>query len=170
MQELNDYLNRHVPLFRAMQAQIERCDSAGLALTAPLEPNINDKGTAFGGSMAAIAALTGWAMTTLTLREHGESAEIVIIDSYLKFLRPVREEILAECVLPEPATVEQFIHRYRERGKARWTVEVVIRANGEPAMTFKGQYGLFRAASAWVHNGFCCFNHAETVSICNNRL
>ena len=144
LQELNDYLNRHVPLFRAMQAQIQRCDAAGLALTAPLEPNVNDKGTAFGGSMAAIAALTGWTMTTLALREHGESAEIVIIDSHLKFLRPVREGIVAECVLPEPAMVEQFIHRYRERGKARWTVEVVIGAGGEPAMTFKGQYGVFR--------------------------
>ena len=66
LQELNDYLNRHVPLFRAMQAQIERCDVTRLALTAPLEPNVNDKGTAFGGSMAAIAALTGWTMTTLT--------------------------------------------------------------------------------------------------------
>ena len=97
--------------------------------------------------MAAIAALTGWTMTTLTLREHSESAEIVIIDSHLKFLRPVREGILAECVLPEPTAVEQFIHRYRERGKARWTVEVVIRADGEPAMTFKGQYGVFRAES-----------------------
>ncbi len=144
LQELNDYLNRHVPLFRAMQAQIQRCDAAGLALTAPLEPNVNDKGTAFGGSMAAIAALTGWTMTTLTLREHNESAEIVIIDSHLKFLRPVREGIVAECVLPEPAMVEQFIHRYRERGKARWPVEVVICADGEPAMTFKGQYGVFR--------------------------
>jgi len=144
LSELNDYLNRHVPLFRAMQAQIQRCDPEGLALTAPLAPNVNDKGTAFGGSMAAIAALIGWTMTTLTLREHGESAEIVIIDSHLKFLRPVREGIVAECVLPEPAAVEQFIHRYRERGKARWTVEVIIRADGEPAMTFKGQYGVFR--------------------------
>ena len=68
LQELNDYLNRHVPLFRAMQAQIERCDATGLALTAPLEPNVNDKGTAFGGSMAAIAALTGWTSTCMSIR------------------------------------------------------------------------------------------------------
>ncbi|RUQ35221.1 MAG: thioesterase [Candidatus Competibacteraceae bacterium] len=147
-QELNDYLGRHVPLFRAMQARLERCDASGLALTAPLEPNVNDKGTAFGGAMAAIAALTGWAMTTITLREHGENAEIVITDSTLKFLRPVRESIVAECVLPETAVVEHFIQRYRHRGKARWTVEVVIRAGGEPAMTFSGQYGVFRPEAA----------------------
>ncbi len=143
-QELNDYLTRHVPLFRAMQARVEHADANRLALAAPLDPNLNDKGTAFGGALAAIAALTGWAITTLTLRNHGETAEIVIIDSTLKFLRPVRETIVAECVPPDAAAVETFIERYRQRGKARWTVEVVVRADGEPAMTFKGHYGVFR--------------------------
>jgi len=104
-QELNDYLTRHVPLFRAMRAHVEYADPNRLALTAPLEPNLNDKGTAFGGSMAAIAALTGWALTTLALREHGEIAEIVIVDSRLKFLRPVREAIVAECIPPDAAGV-----------------------------------------------------------------
>ncbi|MDG4552450.1 MAG: YiiD C-terminal domain-containing protein [Candidatus Contendobacter sp.] len=146
-QELNDYLTRHVPLFRAMQARVEHADPNRLALTAPLEPNANDKGTAFGGSMAAIAALTGWAITTLTLREHGETAEIVITDSTLQFLRPVRETIVAECVPPDAAAVEKFIQRYRQRGKTRWTVEVVVRADGELAMTFSGQYGIFKAES-----------------------
>ena len=147
-QELNDYLTRHVPLFRAMQARVEHSDANRLALTAPLEPNLNDKGTAFGGAMAAIAALTGWAITTITLRDHGETAEIVIIDSTLKFLRPVRETIVAECVPPDAAAVETFIDRYRQRGKARWTVDVVVRADGEPAMTFKGHYGIFKSEPA----------------------
>ncbi|MDS4027603.1 MAG: YiiD C-terminal domain-containing protein [Candidatus Contendobacter sp.] len=142
-QELNDYLAHHVPLFRAMQARVEHSAENQLALTAPLEPNRNDKGTAFGGAMAAIAALAGWALTTLTLRHHGEAAEIVIIDSTLKFLRPVRETIVAECVPPDAAAVEHFIDRYRQRGKARWSVEVIVRADGEPAMTFKGHYGVF---------------------------
>jgi thioesterase domain-containing protein len=143
-QELNDYLTRHVPLFRAMRARVEHADVNRLALTAPLEPNLNDKGTAFGGSMAAIAALTGWAITTLTLREHGETAEIVITDSTLKFLRPVRETIVAECVPPDAAAVEKFIQSYRQRGKARWPVEVVVRVDGEPAMIFSGHYGIFK--------------------------
>ena len=73
----------------------------------------------------------------------GEAAEIVIIDSTLKFLRPVRETIVAECVPPDAAAVEHFIDRYRQRGKARWSVEVIVRADGEPAMTFKGHYGVF---------------------------
>jgi thioesterase domain-containing protein len=109
-QEINDYLNRHVPLFQAMQARLERCDDAGLTMQAPLAPNINDKGIAFGGSMAAIASLTGWALTRVTLREHGETAEIVITDSTLKFLRPVRGEIVTECARPD-ADHGRTVHR-----------------------------------------------------------
>ncbi|HRD49169.1 MAG: YiiD C-terminal domain-containing protein [Candidatus Competibacter sp.] len=147
-QEINDFLNHHVPLFQAMQARLERCDDAGLTLVAPLAPNINDKGIAFGGSMAAIAALTGWALTRVTLREHGETAEIVITDSTLKFLKPVREGIVAECVRPSAETTERFISHYRQRGKTRWTVEVVIRAAGEPAMMFTGHYAIYRPEKA----------------------
>jgi thioesterase domain-containing protein len=145
IQEINDYLNRYVPLFQAMQARLDRCNDTGLSIVAPLEPNINDKGIAFGGALAALAALTGWALTRITLDEHGETSEIVITDSAQKFLRPVRGAIVTECSRPDAPTVEQFIQSYRQRGKARWTVEVTIRADGEPAMTFTGQYGIFRS-------------------------
>jgi len=73
-QEINDYLNRHVPLFQAMQARLERYNDGGLSIKAPLAPNINDKGIAFGGSLAAIASLTGWALTRITLNEHGAAS------------------------------------------------------------------------------------------------
>jgi thioesterase domain-containing protein len=148
IQEINDYLNRYVPLFRAMQARLDRCNDTELSIVAPLEPNINDKGIAFGGSMAALAALTGWALTRITLNEHDETSEIVIIDSTQRFLRPVRGEIITQCLRPDEKEVERFIQSYRQRGKARWTVEVVIRADGEPAMTFIGQYGIFQSPTS----------------------
>lgn len=142
-QEINDYLNHHVPLFRAMEARLDRCDVTGIGMRAPLAPNINDKGIAFGGSMAAIASLTGWALTFTTLREYNETAEIFITNSTLKFLRPVRGEIVTECLRPEATVIEHLIERYRQHGKARWAVEVTVRAEGELAMTFNGEYGIF---------------------------
>ena len=83
-----------------------------------------------------------------TGEEHGETAEIFITDSSLKFLRPVRGEIATECARPDPAVTARFIDSYRQRGKARWSIEVVIRAGGEPAMTFTGQYVIYRPESA----------------------
>ena len=140
IQEINDYLHRYVPLFTAMQAQLQRCDASGLSIAAPLAPNINDKGIAFGGAMAALAALSGWALTRTTLSTHGLTGEIVITDSTQKFLRPVRGQIVTECRRPAAEAVEEFIQRYRERGKARWSLEVLIHDDDELAMRFSGQY------------------------------
>lgn len=147
-QEISDYLNQHVPLFRAMEGRLARCDNTGVSIVAPLAPNINDKDIAFGGSMAALAALTGWALTRIALNERGENPEIVITDSTLKFLRPVRGEIITEGKQPDAAKIDHFINSYHQRGKARWTVEVTIHADGELAMTFSGQYGIFKSESA----------------------
>lgn len=140
IQEINDYLHRYVPLFTAMQAQLQRCDANGLSIIAPLAPNINDKGIAFGGAMAALAALSGWAMTRTTLSAHNLTGEIVISESSQKFLRPVRCNIVTACLRPDAETIEAFIQRYRERGKARWTLEVLVHDDDELAMRFSGQY------------------------------
>lgn len=140
IQEINDYLNRYVPLFTAMQAQLQRGANGGLSIVAPLAPNINDKGIAFGGAMAALAALSGWAVTRTTLSAHQASGEIVITDSTQKFLRPVRGNIVTACLRPDAATVEEFMQSFRERGKARWTLEVLIHDDNELAMRFSGQY------------------------------
>jgi thioesterase domain-containing protein len=145
-QEINDYLACYVPLCQAMHARLERCDGTILCMKAPLSPNINDKGTAFGGAMAAIAFLTGWAMTRILLIEHNEVAEIVISSSTLRFLHPVREEIVAECKWPELPKIERFIDGYRQYGKASWRLGVTIRTTGgETALVFNGKYRIFRS-------------------------
>jgi hypothetical protein len=62
-----------------------------------------------------------------------------------RFLRPVRGEIVTECIRPDATAIEHFIERYRQRGKARWAVEVTVRAEGGLAMTFNGDYGVFKS-------------------------
>ena len=50
----------HIPLAAAMQVSIARIDANALELTAPLDPNANHMGTAFGGALQALATLAGW--------------------------------------------------------------------------------------------------------------
>ena len=45
---------------------------------------------------------------------------------------------------PDLATTEKFLQSLRQRGKARWAVDVIIRSGGEAVMTFNGQYGAYR--------------------------
>lgn len=142
--ELNAYLMRYVPLARAMGVYLRRFDATGVTLAAPLAPNVNDKGTAFGGALASILSLSGWALCYLLLKEHGEEANLVIADSTIKYWKPVQEEIIAVCSMPDAVAVERFLGNYQKRGKASWTLEAAINANGEAAVTFRGRYAAIR--------------------------
>ena len=51
---------RDIPLLNAMHLALVDYDDLTLTMEAPLAPNINNKGTAFGGSIASIC-LSYWA-------------------------------------------------------------------------------------------------------------
>ena len=60
-----------IPLAQAMDLRGASYDGLTLCLQLPLAPNINDKGCAFGGSMASAATLTGWGLVRLAIGESG---------------------------------------------------------------------------------------------------
>ena len=73
-------LHDEIPLTRAMDVRVAAYDGNLLRLTAPLSPNVNDKGTAFGGSLYSLAVLCGWSLLHLKVKEAGLSYNIVIQD------------------------------------------------------------------------------------------
>jgi len=89
-----------------------------LTARAPLAPNINDKGTAFGGSQAALMSLVGWAVVWLETRKAGINCDIVIHKGEINWLLPLDEEILIQCQLPQTEILQNFLQDIRQRGKA----------------------------------------------------
>jgi len=138
--DVNAYLARHVPITRAMGIRLRSFDAAGVTMTAPLKPNINDKGIAFGGSLASILALSGWALTDLVLREAGEEADVLIAAAATVYRAPVAGRIVARCPLPPAGELAAFLHAYRLRGKARLRLEAFIEIEGGPAALFQATY------------------------------
>ncbi|HXH02243.1 MAG TPA: YiiD C-terminal domain-containing protein [Candidatus Competibacteraceae bacterium] len=142
--DLDSFLARNIPLTQAMGIRLLHHDARGLALAAPLAPNVNDKGTAFAGALATLVTLAGWALTQLTLEAHGETAQVVVADSQLHYLRPVRGEIVAACALPPAEAVVDFLQTYRRRGRARWLLHAEILEQGHPALRYSGHYVAYR--------------------------
>lgn len=143
--DLNAFFAEHIPLTRAMQLRLERWDDDGLLLSAPLAPNVNDKGTAFAGSLSSIITLSGWALTTLILHEAGETAaQVAVGRAELDYRRPVRERLLARCPRPAPEAVTAFLAGYRERGKSHWKLQAEILSGGEPAVRLLGSFHAWR--------------------------
>jgi thioesterase domain-containing protein len=120
---LEAYLHAHIPLVRAMQVRVAACDASGLTLAAPLAPNINHEGSAFGGSLAGLATLTGWGLVWLLL-EPVHATHIVVSTSQIDYLRPVTDTLAAHCPWPGEAALDGFRKTLARRGKVRITLHV----------------------------------------------
>jgi thioesterase domain-containing protein len=138
LQKTEEFLHAQIPLTRAMQVRVVSFDQRQLTLAAPLAANHNHLGTAFGGSLAALVMLAGYALLWLELDD--PQAHVVISESTLRFRRPVRGTILAVCTRPDQATLAAFHADFAERGKARLQLAVVVEEAGEIAVKFTGTY------------------------------
>jgi thioesterase domain-containing protein len=138
--DVNAYLARYVPITQAMGIRMRSFDATGVTMTAPLKPNINDKGIAFGGALASILALSGWALTDLLLREAGEIADVLIAVATTEYRAPVTGRIVARCLRPPAEELAAFLAAYRLRGKARLHLEAFVEGPAGPAALFHATY------------------------------
>ena len=140
VRDLNAYLERHVPITQAMGIRLRSFGADGVTMTAPLAPNINDKGIAFGGTLASILALSGWALTDLTLRAAGLEADVLIALATTEYRAPVAGRIVARCPLPPREEIEAFLSAYRLRHRARLRLEAFVETGAGKAALFQGTY------------------------------
>ena len=133
------WLHQAIPLTEAMQIDEIEYSSGLLRLGAPLEPNLNDKGTGFAGSIASIATLSGWCLLTLWLRDRGIDADVMIAKSEQRYLAPVTDRLEAIASLPDDNVVEQFWQRFQEKQRARLPISVAI-GNEKVLFELQGDY------------------------------
>ena len=134
-------LDQSIPLTLAMQLKVSAWSDQGLTLMAPLAPNINDKGSAFGGSLSALLTLAGWGLLWLRTKETNMSCDLVIHRAEIRYVRPVTGPILVLC--PQPGNVEWllFCDQFASRGKARIRLRpVVLDLAGQEAVTFQSEF------------------------------
>lgn len=139
-EQLQQMLHQQIPLTRGMALRVLGYDGLALRLAAPLAPNVNDKGTAFGGSLYTIAVLCGWSLLRLKLNEVGlNKKNIVIQEANTRYLLPVTGELRAACTLTPDASTE-FMQRLKIKGRARITLTVTIHQQDKTAVEFTGNY------------------------------
>ena len=137
--QLEQTLHRDIPITLEMGIRIAAYDGNNLRLTAPLSPNVNDKGTAFGGSLYSLAVLCGWSLLHLKLNEAGLPHNVVIQEASVRYLLPVSQDITAECHIDDEA-ITQMYASLEKHDRARLPLAVVIKQNERPALEFSGRY------------------------------
>ncbi len=150
--ELSERIRQAIPLAATMGVVVERLSATEVELSAPLAPNVNDKGCAFGGSLVSLLTLAGWALVREAMAAHEQEQEqepeIYVADSRVEYLRPVEETLRAIARFPAAADLASFARRFRERGRARIPVLAELRlADGRLAGRFEAQFAAVRASS-----------------------
>ena len=141
--EIEQFFHAKIPLTAAMGVRVESCDANQLVLTAPLEPNHNHLGTAFGGSLAALLILSGYGLLWLELGDAG--SHIVVRKTSLDYRRPVRGPLRAVCARPPAEQIALFKNTFARRGKARLELAAIIDGDDGPAVEFRGTFVALRS-------------------------
>jgi thioesterase domain-containing protein len=137
-----------IPLAQAMQLRLHAWEPDRLVMSAPLAPNVNDKGCAFGGSLASAMTLAGWALVELAMHARGHDADIFVGESHVRYLQPVWNDFQAVAALEEGATWDAFFDDWTLRERARAQVLVTVPGPaGAPAATLQARFVAKRRAA-----------------------
>lgn len=146
-QDLTRFIRTEIPLAGAMDLQLDRYSDDAISLAAPLAPNVNDKGCAFGGSLVSLMTLTGWALVELALQRRGEHCDVFVGESTVRYLEPVWSDFRSEARLADEADWETFFATLAARGKARIEVACAVPGSAaRPAATLAARFVAKRRA------------------------
>ncbi len=137
---LQERIGREFLLARHIGIVVESADDACVVLRAPLAPNANYKGTAFGGSLYSLAVLAGWAWVTRYLETRDLLADVVIQESTTRFLAPVEGELRSCAAAPSAAVTAKFCRMLRRAGRGRIRLRVEIKYGETLATLFEGVF------------------------------
>ena len=130
-----------MPPVAALQPTIDNWQDGHLRLIAPLTANVNDKGCAFGGSMASLMTLASWGLVNLELAQLGIDADIFVADSRVRYLKPVFEDLQVEACFDDAGERVALLDALRRQGRASIRLKAcTLLTDGGVAATFVGRY------------------------------
>jgi len=98
--DLQAYLATHIPLSTAMQVHVAIAEDNHIELRAPLAPNVNHRGTVFGGSIASLATLACWSLLWVRTRDWEPAPHLVVRRSKIDYDHPAQGEFRAIARIP----------------------------------------------------------------------
>lgn len=113
------WLSDAIPMVSVLGINEVTREGDALTWQLALAPNLNDKGTGFGGALTAQTTLQGWCWVTLWLRERGIARDVVVAEATQRFLAPITGDYRLVCTPAEPAAPTQLASKLAERGKGR---------------------------------------------------
>ena len=138
--EIQAYLLEQIPISRAMGIEIVKAEHSEVILSLPLEPNINHRDTAFGGSICAAGTLACWTLVHLRLSELDRPTRLVIHKNRMVYRRPIDGRFEATCEFADDSAWQEVLDMLERWGKAKLQLTSHITCKGQTAAEFKGSF------------------------------
>ena len=141
VEELQKKLHNEIPLTKYMDIKIKEYNEKELITTAPLSININDKGTAFGGSLSTMTIISSWSLCWLISKELGfNSKNIVVIKNENSYKKPVTKDIVCYTQKPSQQEIATLKEKLQTKKSASIKINSIIIENNETCVEFQGYY------------------------------
>ena len=141
LEELQKKLHNQIPLTTLMNINIKEYNEKELITTAPLNININDKGTAFGGSLSTMTIISSWSLCWLISKELGfNSKNIVVIKNENSYKKPVTKDIVCYTQKPSQQEIATLKEKLQTKKSASIKINSIIIENNETCVEFQGYY------------------------------
>ncbi|MCX7048810.1 MAG: YiiD C-terminal domain-containing protein [Candidatus Sumerlaeota bacterium] len=143
LEAINDVIGASIPIAKAMGIRVISLDDSRITLEAPFDPNRNDKGTAFAGSIYSIMALAGWSLVTAAGMKRSLATEVMITESSIRFIKPVTGALKAIAAFRKSPNWKEIQSRLASGRAAK--VEVVcsfVDADGKELASMEAKYAI----------------------------
>lgn len=135
----NTQTRQKIPILQAMGISFTHYEKFRLRVDMPLPPNINDKKTAFGGSIATLATISGWALPSLLLNCREWRYDVLIGEGSTKYHAPVVADCYSLVQLGSEELLKLSADLASDR-KARLNIAVDVFVDQTKTASFSGTY------------------------------
>ncbi|MET0067166.1 MAG: YiiD C-terminal domain-containing protein [Candidatus Thiodiazotropha sp.] len=133
--QLEQRIRQGIPLAAHMDFRVLSLTENSIRVRGGAAENLNVHGTAFAGSLYAIATLAAWGLVRSRLPD---GADLVMAEGNIRYLQPILGELIAECHI-ESGVFGQFLEQLSSRGKARLEASAEFPGRNGPGASFEGQ-------------------------------
>lgn len=117
LKELQKRFNKEIPMTKLMGLELKSLDDKELITSIPIDININDKGTAFGGSSSALAIISGWIVSVIIADKLNLSnTMIAIVNNQSAFKAPILKDLVCHTYLPTEDEINSIKKRLIKKG------------------------------------------------------
>ena len=114
-----------IPAVKFMQLSLDDMSDIALSASAPLLPNINDKGTLFGGSSGALMTVCGWSFIKIHLERQQIYNDVVIHRANTTWNKALAEDFIINTQAVHAIDWQQLCHQIKNSQQLQ-KIELVI--------------------------------------------